>query len=59
LRGDELEREGIGLHYHQASQFLAEHDLCANAFPRLSCSGKTGLHPSGRGPRACFSGSCF
>src|SRR6266849_1506613 len=36
--------------------FLFEHDLRANA----SClsRGKTGTHPSGRGPRACFSGSC-
>jgi hypothetical protein len=35
---------------------LFEHDLRANA-SRLS-RGKTGTHPSGRGPRACFSGSC-
>src|SRR6266436_4829218 len=35
---------------------LFEHDLRANA-SRLS-RGKTGSHPSGRGPRACFSGSC-
>src|ERR1700716_556771 len=38
------------------SIFLFEHDLRANAL-RLS-RGKTGSHPSGRGPRACFSGSC-
>jgi hypothetical protein len=38
------------------SIFLFEHDLRANA-SRLS-RGKTGTHPSGRGPRACFSGSC-
>src|SRR5882724_7303138 len=35
---------------------LFEHDLRANA-SRLS-RGKTGTHPSGRGPRAGFSGSC-
>src|ERR1700730_10119617 len=35
---------------------MSEHDLRANA-SRLS-RGKTGIHPSGRGPRACFSGSC-
>src|ERR1700688_4752326 len=34
-----------------------EHDLRANA-SRLS-RGKSGLHPSGRSPRAWFSGSCF
>src|SRR6266436_7077068 len=36
------------------SRFLI--DLRANA-SRLS-RGKTGFHPSGRSPRACFSGSC-
>src|SRR5882672_2881314 len=35
---------------------LFEQYLRANA-SRLS-RGKTGTHPSGRGPRACFSGSC-
>jgi hypothetical protein len=35
---------------------LIEHDLRANA-SALS-RGKTGTHPSGRSPRACFSGSC-
>jgi hypothetical protein len=38
------------------SIFLFEHDLRANA-SRLSRR-KTGTHPSGRGPGACFSGSC-
>src|SRR5258708_26716171 len=46
----DLERDGAS-----RSTFLIEHDLRANA-SRLS-RGKTGIHPSGRSPRACFSGS--
>jgi hypothetical protein len=43
--------------FHGRSSLSFEHDLRANA-SRFS-RGKTGTHPSGRGPRACFSGSCF
>src|SRR6266851_1614040 len=51
-----LERDDFSSNRHPALYLFVEHDLRANA-SRLSRGG-TGTHPSGRGPRACFSGSC-